>query len=249
MISVLDYPQDSLSTDSLRRIHENIAQFSQRSALDNASIITDFLSGDEFRSLIQMVVTEICSDEQALRLCTARSQSHPLGFNKLLIFSTEHYQVRLNFWPVIRLKRELEDIHDHRFDFASTILTGNLIAELYEIVDSGTPMVHFIDRLPANYDDPYILEETGPVHARRVSVHRLARGSAYITRCDSLHRIIAAEDAPVVTAFVKFAPTRADSNVLISPSATENREIQTRHRFSSEATLSTLSQILALISN
>jgi hypothetical protein len=244
---VLEYPQDSLLTDESITLNQHLEPFANGPLLDRNSKVMKYVSSHEFRKLIRKIVAEICTDRDRLHLCAQRSQSHPLGFSKVLVLSTKQYQIRLNFWPEIEFVREREDIHDHRFDFASTIFTGTLVEELYEVADLGDPMIHFVDQLPARYGEPYILNRIGTIHAKKVSAHRLAQGSAYVTRSESLHRIIAIEGAPLVTAFVKFSPIRAHANVLVAPTAASERELQVRHFFTPETIFSTLQQILMLM--
>jgi hypothetical protein len=89
-------------------------------------------------------------DMEHLRRCAGEYDSRPiwfgLGFIQLKLNDVE----RVHFWCPEIPSPEREEIHDHRYNFTSTVLAGMLHFELYEV--TPVPYRH-ISR--ADYDSSY----------------------------------------------------------------------------------------------
>src|SRR4051794_39998809 len=59
------------------------------------------------------------------------SYSHPNGFDKLVLFCASGYKLALHAWNVTHVcpAEEGGDIHDHRWAFASAVLSGTMRVE------------------------------------------------------------------------------------------------------------------------
>jgi hypothetical protein len=62
---------------------------------------------------------------QALDAIVASSYWHANGFAKLVLVDAPGFKIRLHVWPAGRNRRGEPDPHSHRWDFASTVLTGD----------------------------------------------------------------------------------------------------------------------------
>ncbi|RLK58100.1 hypothetical protein [Actinokineospora cianjurensis] len=218
MSSLLDFPDDPLWTDAHERVRGALAPYLVGSPLERAVELTGVVGGEVFRAAVRDVVARTVVDEDLLAVCARRSQWHPLGFVKVLVLSNAAFQVRMNYWPEVVGERE--DIHDHRFDFVSTVVHGALVAESYEYAsaEGGEVLDRYVDRLPTSPQDPYLLDIADRVAVRPSGAQRVHRGGAYATSGRVLHRVVPI-GAPVVTLFVKFACYRPDATVLITPGA------------------------------
>ncbi|SES41691.1 hypothetical protein [Actinokineospora terrae] len=130
MSSLPDFPDDPLWTEAHERVRGALAPYLVGSPLERAVELTGVVGGGVFRAAVRDVVARTVVDEDLLAVCARWSQWHPLGFVKVLVLSNAAFQVRMNYWPEVVGERE--DIHDHRFDFVSTVVHGALVAESYE---------------------------------------------------------------------------------------------------------------------
>lgn len=101
------------------------------------NMITSFLSPEKTISLLE----EIIKNEEVLAKVESRSYTHALGFDKIVLVdlskdvdtSLPKAQIRLHIWdpentnslPIV------ESLHEHSFDFVSTVLSGYLENQQY----------------------------------------------------------------------------------------------------------------------
>jgi hypothetical protein len=110
---------------------------------------------------------------------------HPfgLGFIQVKLNDTE----RMHFWhPAFH--REREEVHNHRYDFHSTILVGSMYQELYSFWDMPGPYEMFnTDCAPAiEGAEPKALIE-GTIRLDFAGIHNT--GSEYTLNNTTFHRI------------------------------------------------------------
>jgi hypothetical protein len=165
------------------------------------------------------------------------------GFDKFLLFSTKQYQLRLHVWWPTAGQEYHEDIHNHRFDFVSCILLGRVVVELYEIAAFGQRRVLLIDHSRPEGCSAYSLTTIGDVFVDQVSTHELVGGSAYITRSDSLHRVVPDRETLLATLFLKRAPVRSDADVLVEPATAGRATTVNRALFDPDGACAALEKV------
>lgn len=102
---------------------------------------------DDFKTYINKhsvkeIITEIIGDDNLLQIISERSYGHTLGFDKIVLIdlnkdsakTDRKVQLRLHIWnneyeslPIV------ESMHEHSFDFISTVLTGELENQRFNI--------------------------------------------------------------------------------------------------------------------
>lgn len=131
---------------------------------------------------------------------------HANGFAKLVLYNTPDFRVRLHVWLAGENRRGEPDPHSHRWDFASTVLTGAGldIAESRELAErrsaadvactryvyDGFEMVEDLDELKGVY-----LHET-----RRFAVRP---GNRYTTETTTIHTVAPKGNDLVATLLVQ----------------------------------------------
>src|SRR5215472_4336759 len=110
-------------------------------------------------------------DDQAVSACAARSFRHPLGFNKLtLIDALPLYMLRIHvWWP--NNEPGVDHVHNHRFNFVSSVICGSYDMQVYEQDDSGSPMVQYQEDVSP--DLGWRLQHIGITRLRELSTMRL----------------------------------------------------------------------------
>ena len=139
---------------------------------------------------LQAHVRACLQDEATLQAIAARSHMHGNGFYKIVLEDDPAFRLRMHIWPAGFHAQE--NLHSHRWYFASTVLCGQLQSEIWE--DAATPGEQAYDEYLylglAAGKQPYDL----PVGKARVAlrehvVHRA--GDAYTMPPHVLHRIVA----------------------------------------------------------
>lgn len=86
---------------------------------------------------------EIVNNNKLLEVISKRSYTHALGFDKIVLFdmskdtdSSNKVQLRLHLWnPKSTGVPMTESMHEHSFNFISTILKGKLENQIFEMKD------------------------------------------------------------------------------------------------------------------
>jgi hypothetical protein len=167
----------------------------------------------------ELVITlsKLIEDETRMREVSQRSYLHPNGFVKLVLHQLGDAKLRLHFWS--GHQEAEENIHNHRWVFASKVMTGLLRSELYtspcqksdKTLDLMTRLYHKeIGNLEATET------ECGVYPIELIDVDVKPSGHIYTMNPYVLHRITRQQsDPPTVTLMVQSAPIYED-NYMIS---------------------------------
>lgn len=133
----------------------------------------------------------ILRDESWLEDIARRSYEHPNGFVKIVLMSTRQFQLRLHVWRQgTGIGTELENIHNHRWDFASTILVGGYRYQEFVDTDGGKSFFAYTYGSQRNASSYSLLP-----YGKRTLEHSfdayLRAGTSYTLRSQAFHRIIA----------------------------------------------------------
>lgn len=149
--------------------------------------------------LLAMLRT-IISDEQLLREIAARSYVHPNGFLKIVLLSRELYQLRLHVWPGDARQGAVDrgNIHNHRWDFAATVLRGGYRHQEFVTASDGDSHGSYeydADRGAGRYSLAY----RGTVGLRCVFNSYLPAGTFYSLSADVIHKVSCPPGKPTVS--------------------------------------------------
>ncbi len=160
------------------------------------------------------LIKQIISSPALLDEVSARSYLHGNGFLKVVLLD-RGYKLRLHVWfPGSACE---ENIHDHRWSFASTILAGSLVSEIWQDVAAGQGGTEFPEYLyhAAKPCLASFKEAVGISTLRRHSTRAQPVGSCYVLEEQTLHRIINPGTSLVATMMCT-APTGQGTTRLIT---------------------------------
>ncbi|MFF1766655.1 hypothetical protein [Streptomyces sp. NPDC058249] len=125
---------------------------------------------------------------------------HPNGFYKMKLLSpgVDSWALRVHVWdrPVAQ-----SDVHDHRWDFASYIVSGELLEAQFALDrDAGSTPVF---ELAKNTSGQYRYTPDGVGRIRETSRTRRAAGESYTLDHRVLHRADPSAGYPVITAVLQ----------------------------------------------
>jgi hypothetical protein len=141
------------------------------------------------RSGAYHILTEILEDRALLEQIAARSYLHGNGFYKIILDENDVFRLRLHIW--LPTSTAEENIHDHRWHFASTILSGTVESEIWEDASSGA----------GEWLDEYLYigkTKTEDAHVKYMGKSRVSlkekvvhkAGDAYYMMSNVMHRIV-----------------------------------------------------------
>ncbi len=177
-------------------------------------ILADWMRMQFHPVQVYALVSQIIKNPTLLAEVSARSYLHGNGFLKVVLLD-RGYKLRLHVWFAGQACEE--NIHDHRWSFASTILAGTLTSEIWQ--DSCAADVHALSLQEYCYHaaqdgQPASKTAVGTCAIRRTDLVEQAVGQAYVMPEQRLHRIINHGDQLVAT-MVCTAPTGQGTTRLI----------------------------------
>lgn len=176
----------------------------------------------EVRWLLQTCVEE----NEAFSTLQNNSYLHSNGFLKLVLWRDERdgSAVRLHFWPP-DCENTYGDLHNHRWNFWSTIISGELQYEEYEKSHSGDPYFHY--RYHGSRSELSQMEHIGEQRLVRIKHGSRIAGEHYYVSNDQLHVTYGTLDKPTITLVVQSPNKREHADVyctgLLNKSTTVSR--------------------------
>jgi hypothetical protein len=142
---------------------------------------------------------------------------HENGYLKIDLGRSESSgaRMRLNLWrPDLE---NSENIHNHKWDYASLILCGVLSEEMYIPSSQGTELtrLRYESRLGKH---EYSLVQNGQDCLQRYAVYQWSRGEIYHRQGSLLHRVRSAPDRLTASLQITYRPTGLDASDVYSRS-------------------------------
>lgn len=204
------------SSDSslvLQTLANHLDQFFAQHTQANASLAQWLESQFKPQQLTQLL-QGILQSPQLLQQVSQRSYQHGNGFLKVVLLD-RGYKLRLHIWFAGQGCEE--NIHDHRWSFASHILTGTLRSEIWRDVSNASTQT-----LSTEEFEYHAASARHPAHKIKQADCLLQReselayhaGQSYVMPEQKLHRIINPGDQLVATIMCT-APTAQGTTRLI----------------------------------
>ncbi|GAA4829366.1 hypothetical protein [Algivirga pacifica] len=140
--------------------------------------------------LFEELLAKISVSQDYLNKVLKRSYYHKNGFDKLVLLQGENFKLRLHVFHPADRSTAMENIHDHRWHFASSILYGQFGMELFQEQEGGEEQRFAYTYHPAlDKKDSYSVEERGKVQLGCIANHTLVAGMQYFLHREALHKI------------------------------------------------------------
>lgn len=134
-------------------------------------------------------IREILANPAHLEKIAMRSYLHGNGFYKIILEDNNLFRLRLHIWrPESRAE---ENIHDHRWHFASTILSGHMESEIWEdaIPGGGELLDEYLYVGKTETEEAYVRHMgKSEVSLKQKDFH--APGDAYYMMSNVMHKIV-----------------------------------------------------------
>jgi len=154
------------------------------------------------------------NDHAVLKNIALNSYRHPLGFTKILIWrGASGKSIRVHDWPSTQDERStapLSDIHDHYWEFRSSILRGALRFREYEINETGEEYTKYEMNPLGNGN--HILTKVATVGLSLARTVVIPEGGRYALGANTLHDTTSTQGA--ISLVVQGAKTKTTNIVL-----------------------------------
>lgn len=152
------------------------------------TILTEINSVLSSPENLSFLIKQVINNDVLLSNVVKESYYHENGFHKIVLLSGKNFKLRLHHFGVAA-KIPMENIHDHRWPFASSILTGELTMDIFKVSDKGEEaFYHFLygsDKQSGSYSTDFI----GKRFLNKVDTRTYNAGESYLMHTNELHRI------------------------------------------------------------
>jgi hypothetical protein len=190
-----------------------------KQALVDVAALSSFIVEQSGPESVGRIIDAVCSDDVLAERCFRASESHPLGFDKYLLFSSDRYDLRLHiWWP--ESPRGREDIHNHRFSLVSGMIVGKMRVSTYEISeDEAGPTMQIFEEVRNPVSDEYRYEKGSRVSVRQANMFALEDTGGYYLHSTVLHRVDVQENKLAATLFLRIGDERKSTSVVVDASS------------------------------
>lgn len=215
---------------------------------DNLSLIHEISKPERITSTLK----EILHNPDILHFIANRSYRHVNHFDKIVLVDSENqlgYRLTLHLWNPPYTEKELNDelIHDHRFNFWSNILTGDLISENFQRSTTGNSFRKF-QYTPEKKTLSNFYTFSGEERLSKAETSRKITGESYYLSYQSIHRVLLPQTSMTCTLVLRGPRQRNHSNVFNTTYPRENQQI-VQPMFSSDALATKLGALIKAIEN
>jgi hypothetical protein len=166
---------------------------------------------------LQDIYREVAEKSGSLAEVNSSAQRHDNGFNKVVIGTSSRTGLKLvlHSWSLDQADDD-DNIHNHRWDFASVVIRGMLCSEIYSLRPEGVSEVYssFSYSSPAGWEK-YSFRESGLVSASSQALLRFSVASTYSWGHEIFHRAYAEEAPSTATIVVQGPPAQTSTLVLL----------------------------------
>jgi hypothetical protein len=204
----------------LHQVRDDLDALMAGSVIDHAAMLRAVVSLADERS-VGAVLDAVMQSAEHLSTTTAMSYDHPNQFSKIVLLSGSSvgWKLRLHiWWPDPETPATPEDIHNHRWDFASVLLLGGYCAEEFTAGSGDLKAEHYHYFSPED-GAAFRVHRQGPAVLDRTAVAQLAEGSAYTISHRQLHRVHADSSAPAASLMLQTPALTDHTSVYVDPGA------------------------------
>lgn len=172
--------------------------------MQHLEVLINQFTDDELGKLLQALV-DLPNDDKWLNEVALRSYQHGNGFFKLVLVAKKDYKIRLHVWADSNVGKET--VHNHRWWFASRIVTGHIESEIWQL--GGLGDVELESLLYFSDNDGRTSQKVLGKSALFVEDNiKHSKGDSYHLSPNILHAIVGTSSGVTATLMVTTTPCR-----------------------------------------
>ncbi len=196
------------------------------------------------------ILKEVLDTPSLLTTVANKSYRHVNHFDKIVLIDSDNqdgYRLTLHLWSPPYTEQEINDelIHDHRFSFWSTLLTGDLVSENFSRASEGQIFRQY-RYVPERSTLSNFYEFMGEMPLVRTAPQKNVAGETYYLYYESTHRVLLPRAGMTCTLVLRGPRVRPFSNVYNTTYPTQHTRISNT-TFSEEQLSKKLQSLLETI--
>jgi hypothetical protein len=171
----------------VNKVTVEIDHLLDQDSTDVLTLLNQILSQPETLTLL---IRRILADGGLFKKMAADSYYHENGFHKIVLLSGRNFKLRVHHFGACA-KIPMENIHDHRWAFASSILSGTLEMDVFKKATThhtGHKYIHYIYNSDKS-TGAYSTKEVGLVSLKKTESRCYHAGQNYLMLPKELHQI------------------------------------------------------------
>jgi hypothetical protein len=192
-----------VAPDQLRARLDETKQHTIENTDADGSFLRDLAEKPNLRALFEEIRTNKSWREEVAK----RSYIHDNGFDKLKLIVSEDpaYKLRLHVWWPENTPQEPESVnfHDHRWDFHSILISGQMRFMNYDTATSEGMPVHEYKYSPVGDQEEYQMGYLGQTKLKRRFGGTLHTGVDYTISHDVIHKTYVPSNCLTATMLVQ----------------------------------------------
>ncbi|GCE22241.1 hypothetical protein [Dictyobacter kobayashii] len=163
------------------------------------------------REMILSMLKSLITDEEQLRRVASMSYPHRNGFDRIVLIKSSHpeYKLRLHIWWPQHSHPIVETIHNHAWNFSSSVLTGAFQFQSYIQDKDGDEMYHY------SIGSDSIMKFVAKTKLICVYDAMICAGCSYSFQHTIPHRVINVPDLMTSTLILQTSNQKISSDVFI----------------------------------
>jgi hypothetical protein len=155
----------------------------------------------------------LLSCDDAIFKIQSSSYIHHSGFRKIVLLETKLFKLRLHVFEQIGNVIAQENIHDHRWPFASVCLQGDLVSRIFERFEFEKSRFYHYVYSPVGADNSYTVQGLGIESLRESSLLKIRKGMGYYLPVNMTHRVVNHSGERVITLVITGPPVKDTCNL------------------------------------
>lgn len=214
----------NLKIHTVLNSNDYIEYFTQFDVLSNS-----FASMENLLKIsnLTLFLKNIVNNCEILKLISSQSFNHYNGFFKIILFRGKSKIFRIHIWDSINYTLNYkENIHNHRWDFMSILLSGECIHELYRYSEFGEVYYEY-EYNPKNKKSDTNLRFLGINKLEKIKSEIIVSPNKYLIDSDDLHRVTTKKYTAsfVVTSSLKKQVTNVFNEDKINLNSTYSKKV------------------------
>ena len=201
-------------------------------------------------AVADLVKRTIC-DPALLGQVAQSSYAHANGFDKLVMAQgrDNRWKLRAHVWPAETDGEPLENVHNHRWDFASYSIAGELQADYFDVAVEPDGDLELYEYFSPETADSYAFRLVTKAMTRARDSQRIAPPYAYALHHEEFHRVRPV-CGPALTVVLQ-GPVKKPSTTVLRTPGSEPVITDVNRMTSSHSTmhLETISELLKKMSH
>lgn len=197
---------------------QNKYHYLEHKGLSFTQISSEMLKEISKFNNVNSILMSVLQNSALLYEISKRSYKHSNGFYKIVLGELDvcGAKLRLHIWKssAYTIKFEDNDIHNHRWDFASLILAGEFLHEVYDFDSDGKICLYHYHYFSPEKSNVFSLDFVGKNNIKKTREFIQKPGECYYLSSNILHKVRVSGENISATLFLQSPVIKGNTDIL-----------------------------------